>query len=149
MRAVKVRRAAAMAGLLAIGAVGCGSQAQGPETLIAERATSSTGVPAPTPTSVRPVTATTATTGVTVTARATVPPAPTRPTTPPTTSATVPTTQPARRVPTTVATAPPSGGTYFANCTEARVAGAAPIRVGQPGYRPALDRDADGIACEV
>jgi hypothetical protein len=37
---------------------------------------------------------------------------------------------------------------YYANCSEARAAGAAPIRRGQPGYRPALDRDNDGIACE-
>ncbi|HTQ16173.1 excalibur calcium-binding domain-containing protein, partial [Mycobacterium sp.] len=28
-------------------------------------------------------------------------------------------------------------------------AGAAPIRRGQPGYRPELDRDGDGIACQV
>jgi hypothetical protein len=37
---------------------------------------------------------------------------------------------------------------YYANCTAARAAGAAPIYRGQPGYRPALDRDGDGIACE-
>jgi hypothetical protein len=37
---------------------------------------------------------------------------------------------------------------YFANCTEARAAGAAPLHIGEPGYRPALDRDHDGIACE-
>jgi len=37
---------------------------------------------------------------------------------------------------------------YFANCTEARAAGAAPIRVGEPGYRSGLDRDKDGVACE-
>ena len=45
--------------------------------------------------------------------------------------------------------APPSGGeVYYANCAAARAAGAAPIRVGQPGYRTALDGDKDGIACE-
>jgi hypothetical protein len=43
--------------------------------------------------------------------------------------------------------APPSS-VYYANCTAARAAGAAPIYRGQPGYRPALDRDGDGIACE-
>lgn len=53
---------------------------------------------------------------------------------------------------------PPSAGTprpssppadvYYANCAEARAAGAAPIYRGQPGYRPALDRDGDGVACE-
>lgn len=37
---------------------------------------------------------------------------------------------------------------YYANCTEARAAGAAPILVGEPGYRSALDRDNDGVACE-
>lgn len=36
----------------------------------------------------------------------------------------------------------------FANCTQARRAGAAPIRRGEPGYRPKLDRDGDGVACE-
>lgn len=43
-----------------------------------------------------------------------------------------------------------SGGAivYYANCSAARAAGAAPIRAGEPGYRPALDRDGDGIACE-
>jgi hypothetical protein len=38
------------------------------------------------------------------------------------------------------------GERVFANCSEARQAGAAPLRRGEPGYRPALDRD--GIACE-
>ncbi|MER5731935.1 excalibur calcium-binding domain-containing protein [Streptomyces sp. NPDC002138] len=37
---------------------------------------------------------------------------------------------------------------YYANCTAAKNAGAAPIRRGQPGYRSALDRDNDGIACD-
>lgn len=37
---------------------------------------------------------------------------------------------------------------YYANCTEARRAGAAPLRRGQPGYRAALDRNNDGVACE-
>lgn len=37
---------------------------------------------------------------------------------------------------------------HYANCSQARAAGAAPIRRGEPGYRPALDRDNDGIACE-
>ena len=37
---------------------------------------------------------------------------------------------------------------YYPNCTAARAAGAAPIYVGQPGYRAKLDRDRDGIACE-
>lgn len=45
--------------------------------------------------------------------------------------------QPARR----------SGGAY-ANCAAARAAGAAPVRRGDPGYGPHLDRDNDGIGCE-
>ena len=40
----------------------------------------------------------------------------------------------------------PSGA--FANCAAARRAGAAPVRRGQPGYGPHLDRDNDGIGCE-
>lgn len=40
------------------------------------------------------------------------------------------------------------GEVYFRNCTEAWSMGAAPILRGAPGYRPALDRDGDGVACE-
>ena len=40
-----------------------------------------------------------------------------------------------------------SGGAYR-NCTAARAAGAAPVRAGEPGYGPHLDRDNDGIGCE-
>ncbi|RYZ21576.1 MAG: YHYH domain-containing protein [Chitinophagaceae bacterium] len=36
----------------------------------------------------------------------------------------------------------------FANCSEARAAGAAPVRRGDPGYGPHLDRDNDGVGCE-
>ena len=43
---------------------------------------------------------------------------------------------------------PPPADVYYANCTAARAAGAAPILRGQPGYRSGLDRDGDGIACE-
>lgn len=41
-----------------------------------------------------------------------------------------------------------SGGRAFTNCSEARAAGAAPIRRGEPGYGSHLDRDNDGIGCE-
>jgi hypothetical protein len=41
-----------------------------------------------------------------------------------------------------------STGGPFRNCTEARAAGAAPVRRGDPGYGPHLDRDNDGIGCE-
>jgi len=37
---------------------------------------------------------------------------------------------------------------YYRNCTEARAAGVAPLYRGQPGYRPQMDGDLDGIACE-
>ncbi|WP_443079742.1 excalibur calcium-binding domain-containing protein [Streptomyces sp. NBC_01717] len=33
----------------------------------------------------------------------------------------------------------------FANCAEARAAGAAPVREGEPGFGAHLDRDGDGI----
>ena len=39
-------------------------------------------------------------------------------------------------------------GGAFRNCTEARAAGAAPVKRGDPGYGPHLDRDGDGIGCE-
>lgn len=36
----------------------------------------------------------------------------------------------------------------FRNCSEARAAGAAPVRRGDPGYGLHLDRDRDGVGCE-
>lgn len=57
-----------------------------------------------------------------------------------------PTTPPGR-----TPTPTPSGGqqhVFYANCDDARAKGAAPVHAGQPGYRPALDRDGDGIGCE-
>lgn len=41
-----------------------------------------------------------------------------------------------------------SSGVHFASCADARAAGAAPLRRGETGYREALDRDRDGVACE-
>lgn len=40
------------------------------------------------------------------------------------------------------------GRTYYANCSAARAAGAAPVRRGDPGYASHLDRDDDGVGCE-
>ena len=40
------------------------------------------------------------------------------------------------------------GGGAFANCSEARAAGAAPVMRGDPGYGAHLDRDNDGVGCE-
>jgi hypothetical protein len=37
----------------------------------------------------------------------------------------------------------------YRSCAAARAAGAAPLRRGQPGYSPNLDRDSDGVACEA
>lgn len=88
----------------------------------------------------------------------------TAPDTTPSTSSPVPTTTsrtstpPYTPPPTTKRYAPTqtppvadNGGSsvYYANCTAARAAGAAPIYAGQPGYRSALDHDDDGIACET
>ena len=41
-----------------------------------------------------------------------------------------------------------SDSAYYPNCAAAREAGVAPINEGEPGYRPKLDRDSDGVACE-
>jgi hypothetical protein len=43
---------------------------------------------------------------------------------------------------------PPVGGRAFRNCDAVRAAGAAPVRRGDPGYGPHLDRDNDGVGCE-
>lgn len=42
----------------------------------------------------------------------------------------------------------PAPGGAFANCSEARAAGAAPLHRGMPGYAPRMDGDGDGVACE-
>jgi hypothetical protein len=39
-------------------------------------------------------------------------------------------------------------GPYYASCREVFLDGRANIRRGEPGYRPALDADGDGLACE-
>ena len=44
--------------------------------------------------------------------------------------------------------APDPASVYYANCAAARAAGAAPLRLGQPGYRGQMDGDGDGVACE-
>ncbi|MEU3775551.1 excalibur calcium-binding domain-containing protein [Streptomyces sp. NPDC032472] len=41
-----------------------------------------------------------------------------------------------------------SSSVSFKSCAEARAAGAAPMRRGEPGYSRSLDRDNDGIACD-
>ncbi|WP_246670012.1 excalibur calcium-binding domain-containing protein [Arthrobacter zhaoguopingii] len=37
----------------------------------------------------------------------------------------------------------------YSNCDEARAAGAAPVYASEPGYGSHLDRDSDGIGCDV
>lgn len=44
--------------------------------------------------------------------------------------------------------APAPAAVYYANCTAARAAGAAPVYAGTPGYGKHLDRDGDGIGCD-
>lgn len=41
------------------------------------------------------------------------------------------------------------GAAYYPNCDAADAAGASPLYAGSPGYRPGLDRDKDGIACDT
>jgi hypothetical protein len=36
----------------------------------------------------------------------------------------------------------------FVSCEQARMFGAVPLRRGQPGFNPSLDRNGDGVACE-
>ncbi|MEF3304284.1 excalibur calcium-binding domain-containing protein [Paenibacillus sp. GYB003] len=43
----------------------------------------------------------------------------------------------------------PSESVYYASCSDAKAAGAAPLHAGDPGYRAGLDRDGDGVACEA
>ena len=42
----------------------------------------------------------------------------------------------------------PATPATYRSCAAARAAGVTPLRRGQPGYSPALDRDGDGVACE-
>lgn len=59
--------------------------------------------------------------------------------------------QQAQKAPAPVAPAPAApapAAAYYANCTAARAAGAAPVYAGTPGYGKHLDRDGDGIGCD-
>jgi len=56
---------------------------------------------------------------------------------------------PPRQMPESpVGTRRQSEGVFYRNCAAAWAAGAAPIYFGQPGYRPEMDGDGDGVACE-
>ncbi|MEY2570724.1 MAG: hypothetical protein QOE63_1074 [Acidimicrobiaceae bacterium] len=131
------------AGLVALGGVGAATGSGDQPAIV--KAGPSTTVVAPRTTERHASTtqAPTTTTSTTTSTTTTVPPTTAPPTTAPPTTATFvapPETEPP-------ATQPPD--VYYANCTAARNAGAAPIYRGQPGYRAALDRDNDGIACET
>ncbi len=107
-----------------------------------------TWTPTPTPTSEPTATATatsepTPTPTATATATATATPTPTPDPVATPTAAATPTAVP---TPTATMSAPSA---YYANCAAVRAAGEAPLYRGQPGYRSALDRDRDGVACET
>jgi len=53
---------------------------------------------------------------------------------------------PAPPQPTQGTVAPPGGP--YENCDAVRLAGAAPIHAGDPGYSVELDPDGDGVGCE-
>ena len=59
-----------------------------------------------------------------------------------------PTSTPAAPTPSSRPSTPAGDDVVYANCTEVREAGAAPIRPGDPGWQDKFDRDGDGIACE-
>jgi hypothetical protein len=50
--------------------------------------------------------------------------------------------------PPLAAEVPPVADVYYPNCTAVKAAGVAPLYIGEPGYRPKLDRNKDGVACE-
>jgi hypothetical protein len=76
---------------------------------------------------------------------ATVPPAEEVP--PPTPEYTPPPTSDYARAPLQPSLESPSA-VYYPNCKAAKAAGAAPLHIGDPGYRSGLDGDCDGVACE-
>lgn len=51
-------------------------------------------------------------------------------------------------VPRSQARTPAPQAVYYPNCAAARAAGQAPMPRAHPGYRPPLDADNDGWACE-
>lgn len=42
----------------------------------------------------------------------------------------------------------PMPGAHSSGCDDARAAGVAPLYAGEHGYRPEMDGDGDGVACE-
>ncbi|MEV4343105.1 excalibur calcium-binding domain-containing protein [Actinoplanes sp. NPDC049596] len=104
-----------------------GDPAQPEQTNAAQRVAGAPSTPAAEPTTTAPATAPVTTV-----------PAAVEPTTPaPATTKPSPSRKPAAKPTTTKAV-------YYATCDDAP----GPLRTGQPGYRKALDRDGDGVACE-
>ncbi|ERI35325.1 DUF1524 domain-containing protein (plasmid) [Arthrobacter sp. TES] len=69
----------------------------------------------------------------------------------PVAAAPAPAPKPKPAAPAEVAPAPapaPDAGVFYQNCSAVRAAGAAPIRVGDPGWESKFDRDGDGVGCE-
>lgn len=132
----RMHRRIAVAGLLVALAFGaCGAPEEEPATV----------VPAASVEDELPMATTTEPPPTTTAAPMTAPPSTAAP--PTTVRAFVATTAP----PAPAATQPPptaAPSTYYKNCTDARNAGAAPVRRGDPGYGSHLDRDGDGIGCE-
>ncbi|WP_336714421.1 GmrSD restriction endonuclease domain-containing protein [Arthrobacter sp. USHLN218] len=61
----------------------------------------------------------------------------------------LPVSQPLKDAPSGPVPAPVSGAdVFYKNCTAVRATGAAPIRVGDPGWDTKFDRDGDGVGCE-
>lgn len=139
---------ARIAAPVTLGFLGIGVLSGGDDSKTEER---SPGVVETTSTTAAPTTSTTAKPTRTTAPSTTTTTAPATTTTgPPTTTTTVkPTTTTAKPATTTVPPTTATTGVYYANCTEAKAAGVAPLYRGQPGYRDALDRDGDGVACET
>lgn len=53
-----------------------------------------------------------------------------------------------RSTPTSTPTVPSGPMVYYRNCAEAHAAGRWDIPEGDPAYRPGLDKDHNGVACE-
>ena len=54
----------------------------------------------------------------------------------------------APKLPVAAPVADAAPAVLYADCDAVRAANAAPLRASQPGYRPALDPNMNGIACE-
>ena len=135
--------AGALAGALLL--TGCSSSVRAPKPV--PSASSSTSV------SASPSVSATPSSSPTPSASATPSESPTPTETPspvPTTEAPVPApAAPVSEAPAQqVQQAPARSSVYYETCADARAAGAAPLHRGEPGYRPGLDKDGDGVACE-